>query len=645
MVPRFAVRQRGAIGLMATLTLGIALLFMLLAVDSGRLYLEQRKLQRIADMAALEAAGQGGVCSGSGPQATSLARAAATRNGHATSNPLVASCGYLQTGAGSLRSFTSDNTRNEAIKVEVRNTVTTSVAGGLFTLVEGDFQRASTLHASAVAASPMPPQAMLSIRTTLATVSSSQGALLNALTKALGGNLQLDLVGWQGMANTQLNLLSYLDQLAIDLNLAAGDYQQLLGLDTSATVLLQAAAKVLQRGGAAADVVTNLGRLAADLPAGGLQLGQLLDLQNGTAKAGLDANLQLLQLVQGVIQLAASERAAYAELPISVLGLVNGKVQLRVIEPQQVSAVGDPRSDDLRVHTAQVRALISLDLPVLNTVSGLLNAVLNLAGPLTNVLNNLLSLNLTGTLQSLTCALLVPCKVSDIELLSGVNQIQIGLEVAEATSRLRPMPPDAYTCSPKTLTTITQRSAAKIAIGKFDSPQAFLDQGTTTVKALPLVDIGTNICTRLLVLQSCGTRVPFAGGGIGLRIDSKVLANSPSEKPLVFSNPPNIGLAPLFQSMDTDQSQVVASLADTLGGIHLEAYKPTGNSGLGQVMALTAGLLDGVKNILEPLIKNLLSPLLDPLLNTLLKTLGIDLANAQVGANLSCSSGNAQLVL
>ncbi|QXH54266.1 hypothetical protein KSS94_23745 [Pseudomonas fakonensis] len=630
---------------MATLTLGIALLFMLLAVDSGRLYLEQRKLQRIADMAALEAAGQGGVCSGSGPQATSLARAAATRNGHATSNPLVASCGYLQTGAGSLRSFTSDNTRNEAIKVEVRNTVTTSVAGGLFTLVEGDFQRASTLHASAVAASPMPPQAMLSIRTTLATVSSSQGALLNALTKALGGNLQLDLVGWQGMANTQLNLLSYLDQLAIDLNLAAGDYQQLLGLDTSATVLLQAAAKVLQRGGAAADVVTNLGRLAADLPAGGLQLGQLLDLQNGTAKAGLDANLQLLQLVQGVIQLAASERAAYAELPISVLGLVNGKVQLRVIEPQQVSAVGDPRSDDLRVHTAQVRALISLDLPVLNTVSGLLNAVLNLAGPLTNVLNNLLSLNLTGTLQSLTCALLVPCKVSDIELLSGVNQIQIGLEVAEATSRLRPMPPDAYTCSPKTLTTITQRSAAKIAIGKFDSPQAFLDQGTTTVKALPLVDIGTNICTRLLVLQSCGTRVPFAGGGIGLRIDSKVLANSPSEKPLVFSNPPNIGLAPLFQSMDTDQSQVVASLADTLGGIHLEAYKPTGNSGLGQVMALTAGLLDGVKNILEPLIKNLLSPLLDPLLNTLLKTLGIDLANAQVGANLSCSSGNAQLVL
>jgi len=60
---------------------------------------------------------------------------------------------------------------------------------------------------------------------------------------------------------------------------------------------------------------------------------------------------------------------------------------------------------------------------------------------------------------------------------------------------------------------------------------------------------------------------------------------------------------------------------------------------------LTAGLLDGVKNILEPVIKNLLSPLLDPLVNGLLKVLGIDLLDAQVGTNLSCASGHAQLVL
>ena len=52
---RGPARQRGAIGLMAAGTLALALGFMLLVIDSGRLYLEQRKLQRVADTAALEA--------------------------------------------------------------------------------------------------------------------------------------------------------------------------------------------------------------------------------------------------------------------------------------------------------------------------------------------------------------------------------------------------------------------------------------------------------------------------------------------------------------------------------------------------------------------------------------------------------------
>ncbi|MCU7240780.1 pilus assembly protein TadG-related protein [Pseudomonas peradeniyensis] len=649
MVPRSAVRQRGAIGLMAALTMGLALVLMLLTVDSGRLYLEQRKLQRIADMAALEAAEHGGVCSGSGPQASALARTAATRNGHSPLNPLIASCGYLRTGIDNLRTFTADNVRNEAIKVEVSNVVVTSVAGGVYALVQGGaIARTTTLRASAVAASPGPPQAMLSIRTTLLQVNSMQSAVLNALLKAIGASTQLSVLGWQGIADTQLNLLSYTDALSTELHLDLGDYQQLLNLETTTEKLLDVAVKVLQQSGATAQVTGNLLKLAADLT-GPITLGELLNLQTGTVQAGLDANVQLLQLVQAMIQVAAKRQAVNAEIPINALGLVNGRVYLKVIDPQQTSAAGDPRTDELRVHTAQIRALVSLDLPLLSGIAGLLNAVLDLAAPLTNVLNNLLSLNLLGTVQSLTCALGIPCKVSDIKLLDGQVHIDIGIEVAEGSSRLRPAPPDNYTCTPKSLTTLTQRSAAKIAIGRFDSPADFLSNGTTVVKALPVIDIGTNVCSRLLILPpSCGTRVPYAGGGIGLRVDSKLLGSGPVEKTLLFSGahaPTEIGQEPAYQPMDSDQAQVVASLSDTLAGIHLEAYKPTGNGGLGQVLVLTAGLLDGVKNILEPVIKNLLSPLLDPLVNGLLKVLGIDLLDAQVGTNLSCASGHAQLVL
>ncbi|MBI6942365.1 hypothetical protein JET76_13520 [Pseudomonas putida] len=636
---------------MAVTTLAMALLFLLVAVDSGRLYLEQRKLQRIADMAALEAAGRYAVCTGNGPQATAIARNAATRNGHAPGNPLVASCGYLQTGAQSLRSFTNDNSRSEAIRVDVSNTVTTSFAAGIYTLAQGGgVPLTTTLHAHAVASKPLPPQAMLSIRTTLATVDSRQSVLLNALLSALGGSVQLDLAGWKGIAATDLKLLSYLDQLAVDLKLKVGDYQQLLKADATATQLLQAAVKVLQQSGAAADVVTNLGKIA--LGAGNstlLHLGEILDIQNGTAQAGLDASIQLLQLVQGVIQLAASESAANVDLPISVLGLVNGRVRLKVIEPQQISSVGDPRTDELRVHTAQVRAMISLDLPLLSGIFGLVNAVLDLASPLTNVLNNLLSLNLASTLESVFCLLGVPCTVSDIVLVPDKLQLDIGLEVAEATTRLNPQAPDTFSCSPKRLTTRAQSSAAKLAVGRFDSPDAFFTSGTTAVKALPLIDIGTKRCTKLLILGTCDPRVPFAGGGLGVRVDSKLLGSGPVEQPLVFqapgSMPPNIGQPSAYMNMRTINDNVVGSLSDTLLGIQLQAYKPTSNSGLGQLLVLADSVLGTVRGIIDPLIKGLLSPLIDPLLNVLLKVLGIDLVNAEVGANLSCSGGRAQLML
>ncbi|WP_274410955.1 pilus assembly protein TadG-related protein [Pseudomonas sp. NEEL19] len=650
MLPSSAARQRGAIGLMAVFTLGLALLFMLLVIDSGRLYLEQRKLQRIADMSALEAAGQYAVCTGSGPQATVVARAAATRNGHAPGNPLAASCGYLQTGANSLRTFTTDNNRTEAIRVDVSNTVPTSVAAGVYSLAQGTGVPLTTsLHAHAVASSPVPPQAMLSIRTTLATVDSRQSALLNALLGALGGNVQLDVAGWQGIASTQLNVLRYLDQLAIDLNLKAGDYRQLLSADATATQLLQAAVKVLQQSGAAANVVTNLGKLALGASNSTLlQLGDLLDIQNGTTQAGLDASIQLLQLVQGVIQLAVSESAATVDLPVSVLGLVNGRVRLKVIEPQQISAVGDPRTDELRVHTAQVRAMISLDLPLLDSVFGLLNAVLDLVGPITNVLNNLLSLNLASTLQSVLCLVGVPCTVTDIILVPDKLSLDIGLEVAEATTRLDPQAPGTFSCSPKRLVTQAQSSAAKVAVGRFESSNAFFMSGTTVVKALPLVDIGTKRCTQLLGIGTCQARVPFAAGGLGVRVSSKVLGSGAVERPLVFqapdSVPPNIGISPAYQSMQTANSTVVGSLAETLQGIQLEAYKPTVNSGLGDVLVLVGNVLGTVKGIVEPLIRNLLSPLLDPLLNVLLKALGIDLVNAEVGANLTCAN-RAQLAL
>ncbi|WP_442110014.1 pilus assembly protein TadG-related protein [Pseudomonas sp. NUPR-001] len=652
MSSRFPARQRGAIGLMAALTLGMGLLFMLMVIDSSRLYLEQRRLQRIVDMAALEAAGQQAVCSGSGPQAEAVARAGATRNGFELNagQTLNTTCGTLKTGSNSLRRFSIDSTRNEAIRVIASTQVTTSVAAGIWALANGNkVPDTTTLSASAIAATPKPPQAMLRIRSTLASIDSRKSALLNALVDPLGGHLQLDVAGWQGLANTQINLLSYLDQLAIGVHADVGDYQQLLRADATATKMIDAAVKVLQKGGASVEVVSNLAKLSlASDNSKTLHLGDILDLQTGTTKAGLDATLQVLDLVQSVILLSSKNNAAVVEMPISVLGLVNGKVRLKVIEPQQISAIGNPQTDDINVHTAQVRALVSLDLPILESIAGLLNAVTNLATPLTNLLNNLLSLNLAGTVQSLTCLLANECTYSDIRLLPGTVSLDVGVQVARANSRI-----SRYSCNPeKSLTASTQSSAADLAIGQFKNRDDFFSTdiskktGVAAVTPLPLIDISTQKCRFLLgLLGSCDPRIPFAGGGIGLKVNTSLVGSNPTDLKFLPPDhtPPAINQPPAYLS--TSANNVVSSLDGTIAGIELQAYRPLNGNILGSVLVLGSNVLNGVKAILQPLIKGLLSPLVDPLLNALLKVLGIDLVKVEVGANLDCSSTRAQLVL
>ena len=98
------------------------------------------------------------------------------------------------------------------------------------------------LSATAVAAAPTPTVASLTVRSTLLTVDSTKSVALNALIGGLlGGKLQLDAVGWNGLINTDISLLKYLDALAIRLNVSAGNYDQLLKTDATVGQLVQAA--------------------------------------------------------------------------------------------------------------------------------------------------------------------------------------------------------------------------------------------------------------------------------------------------------------------------------------------------------------------------------------------------------------------
>lgn len=633
---RGPARQRGAIGLMAALTLAMALGFTVLVIDSGRLYLEQRKLQRVADTAALEAVTRDGNCL-PGLSATSYATQSATRNGFAVnaSNTLTVSCGTLQTGADNLRAFTVDATKSAAVRVIATQTVATSVAAGIGALLSGGPVALTTqLSATAVAAEPKLTLAQLSIRSSLVGADTSRSNLLNPLfSTLLGGNVNLTAVGWDGLIKTDVNLLKFMDRLAIKLGVAAGDYTTLLNTQASVTQFIQAAADVLPANGSTATVKTALVNLQlAATNASPIKLGDLLQLQTGAQAASLDATVQLFQLVQGFVQLANKNSAVAAVLPVNVLGLAGMTTRIKVIQPPQFSAVGDPAlakvaplgANKIYVRTAQIRILVSVDLTLINVVLQTVNALLQ---TVTSLINTALAPG----------CILGNCTQTDLQILPEGLNLDVGLEAGVGSSYVTD-----YACaSPanKSLTATTNISAVQLKVGKIDPAIWLSSSGASSLSPLTLVDIGSKTCH----LLSCGARTPFGGGGLELKIDSPVAGTS--EPNYTFANPHEVNVAP-DPTHPVMVSDVVGSLKGTLMGITLTQHPPTIGSLLGLLLNTLLSTLADVTQLLVTAISGLIAPLIDPIVDSLLLNLGIDVNKVDVGFNLTCGQkGKAYLVI
>jgi uncharacterized membrane protein len=522
---------------------------------------------------------------------------------------------------------------------------------------------------------------MLSIRSTLLTVDTTKSALLDTVFgKLLGGNVALTAVGWQGLVTTQVNLLSFLDAIALQVGLQAGQYEQVLNSQITAGKLLQALATVLQKNGALADVALNgfndMVALTTQVSNVQLSVAEILGVATGTPSSALDVNLQAFQLTQAFVQLANSQHAATVSAPANLLGLANVVTTVKVIEPPQVSAIGNPElamldplgANGIRVRTAQVRALISVDFTTaLNGVTGLLNEVLKLTQPVTDLLNSLLHLDLVGVLSNVLC---IGCenKVTDLRLVSSPFRIDINLDVAAGKARV-----DKYSCpagGSKTLSVIADTSAATLRVGKIGNSaadaaaQAFASKDPPNVEPIPLVDIGSmtvrKTCLALLCSyswkkgntwvpdsqKSTADRQAFAGGGIGLMTNTPVLGSSDT---LDFAAPADANLPDISATQiptpyqPVVASNLVGSLSQTLAQIDIHMYKPSVDSALGDLLVGVGNIIDTVVGLLRGVISSALSPLLDPLVNTLITALGIDLAKTEVGARLTCQGG-AQLV-
>ena len=618
--------QVGGVLIMFAFWLGIALAG-LMVLDIGNLFWQKREIQKIADPSALSGAANP-VATLCPPQARSVAQA----NGLQAQDTFQPVAGFWGAGSGGVGVQFQPNASNpNACNVVVKRVV------DYFFLwpASAGSNRELTAEATAVTSARV---ARLSIRTQLAQLNSQDSVLLNGLVGGLlGGDLNVGLMGWQGLANLDVSLLSYLQALAIDLNLDAGGYDQLLNTEVGVGVLLTALISAVERDGSVANVslqALEAIQAQAQLSNLRLKLADLLNVQTGLPSDALRTDLNVLQLVQGVVQVANGNSAVAGAIAIPLPGVLDVRAFLQVIEPPQLSAIGDPElakqqprgANQLFVRSAQTRVLLSVNLPVLGALTTLINAVTVLISPVLALVNGITGGGFSG--------------LPDANVLPAPVRIDVSLDVGNGQAYLTD-----YSCSAagKSVTMQTRTSAIDLRLGKWGETAE--DARNNAFASQSLAPIGPITVVRLDCLGCHGqSLIPQYFGGQGLKLDLPVLRSA--DRSLTVQ-PANDLTEPINWDRATSSTGVIRSLGSTVLGLKILETLPADprapSAGVRGLLDVLNTVFESILSLVNGLIVMVLAPILDPILDSLLKLLGIRLAGAEYGAQLNCGAG-AELV-
>lgn len=361
--------QRGAIGLVGILTMLTALLLTALVVDSGRLWMQQRHLQSIADIAAIHASRHLG-CSANLQNVIQIAQQAAANNGFGgqlSANPNQVLLGRLDTAQG-IRQFTADGS-NEAIYVRATRSVSSSlIAGGLM-------GGTVTLRAEAVSVSD-PPIAAFGAGSFKVSLSSEQSVLLNGLLGGmLGAPLNLDVLTYRGIADTTITLQ---DMLAVSGQV--GTLEDLLDSNMQIGDLLELFADAAGQNSAVdLQAVTGIQTIASHtVKTVPVKLGDVLAVTTPDTSAAAKVALNALSLITTAAMIANGQNAITLPLGITVPSITSINAQVTVIEPPQLAigpAAGAGGAICTEVRTAQIRARVGVlvSIPLLARIDLALN--------------------------------------------------------------------------------------------------------------------------------------------------------------------------------------------------------------------------------------------------------------------------------
>lgn len=278
---------------------------------------------------------------------------------------------------------------------------------------------------------------------------------------------------------TDVSLLSYMDALAVNLGLSAGNHTGVLNSMVTAGDLVDAAIDALNQGGGTGDVAASLvglQSLALAIPGVSplLRVGDLLAVETGAEAFSLDTALNLFQLVQGGARLGSPNAVVEVDLPVTIPGVASVTTKLSAVQAGVPVAVGNPEwatadplgLDGIIVSSGNLRALVSLELPIVGSTLSTLQSLLSndaLIG-ISGAVNSLLSLDLFGLVNSLLCAAYCDNQgdVIDVQVLA-VPRVDLLVEAGNGRAHVTD-----YNCDDeKSLDVSTGTSVAAVRVGQF----------------------------------------------------------------------------------------------------------------------------------------------------------------------------------
>jgi len=351
---QFLRARDGGVSVVTAVSCVVLIGFAGLAVDVGSVYLESRRLQGSADLAALAA-----MQNPAQAEALAAATVAANRWPHDTRVRVVRGTYAPDRSVRPAERFRPDPARANAVRVEV--TTSAPLFFGRLFVPAGRM----TIRREATAAETQLASFQIGTR-----LLSLQGGVANQVLGGLtGSSVNLSVMDYNALLRANVDVLDYVDALRTRLDIQAASYDETLDANADAPVALEALADVVAETDERAERALRAMARASERNRPLRGLSNVLDLgpygpqDHATRSADTSIQVGAMDLATAILQVANGQRQIQLDLGAGVPGLASTNVWLAIGErPNNSPWLTVTNDEAVVIRTAQMRLYVEANI-------------------------------------------------------------------------------------------------------------------------------------------------------------------------------------------------------------------------------------------------------------------------------------------